>query len=176
MKEYRVCGRHSSKTENRLCNAVKLVPTSKKTTPPRVSRKSSIIYCRRTKQNQQRHLKRKILSRQVAKYAFKRRKPPQCDDLPIKTSHIFQILLKFFHLQSYVSTTRITQMSEKLLPQQGGDTSMSLAVLAHFTHPTKEWFLKQYAASSCQICRKALNNRLIVSILQIKSTWCTIKL
>jgi len=67
----------------------------------------------------------------------------------------FQILLKFFHLQSYVSTTRTTKMSEKLLPQQGGNISMSLAVVAetasdismsfavsaHFTHPTKEWFL-----------------------------------
>jgi hypothetical protein len=65
----------------------------------------------------------------------------QCDDMPIKMSHIFQILLKFFHLQSYVATTRMTKMSEKLLPQQGGDISMSLAALAQFTHPTKEWFL-----------------------------------
>jgi hypothetical protein len=76
MKSYRVCGRHSSKTENRLCNAVKLVPTSKKTTSSRVYRKNSVTYCRRTKQNPQGHLKRKILSRQMAKYALKRKKLP----------------------------------------------------------------------------------------------------
>ena len=76
MKAYRVCGLHSSKTENRLCNAVKLVPTSKKTTPSRVYRKNFITYCKRTKQNPQGHLKRKILSRQMAIYVFKRRKLP----------------------------------------------------------------------------------------------------
>ena len=88
MKAYRVCGSHSSQTENRLCNTVKLVPTSKKTTPSRMSRKRSIIYCRRTKQNPQRHLKRKIPSRQVAKYAFKRRKLPSVTICQSKR-HIF---------------------------------------------------------------------------------------
>ena len=85
----------------------------------------------------------------------------QCDEMKIKTSHIFQILLKFFHLQSYVSTTRMTKMSEKLLPQQGGDISISPTLLAHFT-PYKGVALNQYATSSCQICREALNNRMII--------------
>jgi hypothetical protein len=82
------------KTENRLFEAVKLVPTSKKTTPSWVPWKCSITYCR-IKQTHKGIWSAKFWVDKWLNMNLNGERS-QCDDMPIKSHKFFRHYLNSF--------------------------------------------------------------------------------